>query len=203
MQGRADYPLSERGGEQARLLSRWVRHQGLSWEGAYCSPLLRARQTAEQLCAGSKRPAPVTEPELVEIGAGRLEGLDAEQLRARHPGFFERKVGDTGDFSAFGGESYTQVQQRLERLIDRLVERHGAQDAAVLLVGHGGLNFQLLKRLVCQPVPPVCLVRMGNCSATLVRMSDRRGTYLGELVWHVPIELMGGEAGEGIGAVFH
>ena len=62
----------------------------------------------------------------------------------------------------------------------------------------GGFNFQLLKRLVCRPVPRTCIVRMGNCSATLVRLRDVRGTFMGELIWHVPVELMGGQSLEGV-----
>jgi hypothetical protein len=38
---------------------------------------------------------------------------------------------------------------------------------------------------------------MGNCGVTLVRMTERRGTYHGELVLHVPNELMGGRASAG------
>jgi broad specificity phosphatase PhoE len=72
----------------------------------------------------------------------------------------------------------------------------------VLIVGHGGINFQLLKLLICEPVPRVCILRMGNCGVTLVRMRERRGRYLGELVWHVPLELMGAAAGEGVSSVF-
>ena len=65
----------------------------------------------------------------------------------------------------------------------------------MLLVGHGGINFQLLKLMICEPVPRVCIVRMGNCSATLVRLRQRRDRYIGEVAWHVPIELMGGRIG--------
>ncbi|HEV8248129.1 MAG TPA: hypothetical protein VGP93_20280, partial [Polyangiaceae bacterium] len=54
----------------------------------------------------------------------------------------------------------------------------------------GGFHFQLLKLLVCEPVPRVCIVRMSNCAATLVRLRERHGVFRGELVWHVPIELM-------------
>jgi hypothetical protein len=43
---------------------------------------------------------------------------------------------------------------------------------------------------------------MGNCSATLVRMRERRGKYLGELSWHVPLELIGFDSGEGSAGIF-
>ena len=38
---------------------------------------------------------------------------------------------------------------------------------------------------------------MGNCTVTHVRLRERRGVYMGEVAWHVPIELMGGESSEG------
>ena len=44
--------------------------------------------------------------------------------------------------------------------------------------------------------------RFGNCSATLVVMRERRGTWLGEIAWHLPIELMGGASGDGTAALF-
>jgi hypothetical protein len=37
---------------------------------------------------------------------------------------------------------------------------------------------------------------MGNCSLTHVRLRERRGTFIGEVVAHVPVELMGGGARE-------
>ena len=69
-------------------------------------------------------------------------------------------------------------------------------------MAHGGLNFHLVKALVCAPVPRVMSLKFGNCTATLVRMRERRGLYLGEIVFHVPVDLLGAVSGEGLVGVY-
>jgi len=192
MQGRTDLPLTERGRRQARALAGWLKGQGLGFEATYASPLLRAWETAEILSGAGSVPAPVAEPLLAELHAGALEGVTFADIAAQFPSYMERGVGGIGDFEEFGGESYDDVQARAVELRRRLEALYRESEARVVCVGHGGLNFQLLKLCICDPVPRVCIVRMGNCSATLVRFRLRRGTYLGEIAWHVPVELMGG-----------
>jgi broad specificity phosphatase PhoE len=202
MQGRKDSPLSNRGREQARQLAGWLGQTGVAWDAAYCSPLRRAAETAEIVCSALGVAPPTEEPDLAEISAGSLEGMNRSEIAERHPEFVERAIMDLADFAAFGGEGYAEVQARVERLLERFAERHRAADERVLVVAHGGINFQLVKALVCRPVPRVCIVRMGNCSATQVRLRERRGTFMGELVWHVPIELMGEVGSADTGAIF-
>jgi len=191
MQGRSDFPLTELGRNQARRLGAWLGALGLSWHSHYASPLKRAWETAEIVRALADLPEPVPEPALAEIHAGALEGQTFREILVRFPSYAKRGVGGIGDFEEFGGEGYDAVQQRVGELYRRLVARHRDQGQRVLCVGHGGLNFQLLKQLICDPVPRVCIVRMGNCTATLVRFRERRGTFMGEIVWHVPVDLMG------------
>jgi probable phosphoglycerate mutase len=201
MQGRSDFPLTARGREQAQRLSAWLDAQGIAWDRLYASPLQRAWATAEVL-AGDRGGTPHVEPELREVFAGALEGLTFEEIAIRFPRYAARKVNELGDFSEFGGESYESVQARARGFYAKIEAEHRAAADRITVVGHGGFNYQLLKMLVCEPVPRVCIVRMGNCSATLVRLRERRGTYMGELVWHVPVELMGGTSGEGAARLF-
>ena len=202
MQGSRDYALSERGREQARRLARWLNANGIGWDSAHCSPLARARETAALLVELTGQPAAELEPDLAELRAGALEGLTRGEIAESFPAFLNRAVTDLGDFSEFGGEGYDEVQVRARRLLEKLERAHRAAERRVLLVGHGGINFEILKLLICEPVPRVCIVRMGNCGATLVRLRDRRGSYMGEVVWHVPVELMGGDTDEGAGSLF-
>lgn len=201
MQGHSDFELTERGRQQAHRLAGWLAAQDQAWDHVYASPLKRAYATAEILAEDSGRPLR-SEPALREIHAGALEGLTFQEIAARFPRYLERRVTELGDFSEFGGESYESVQARARALFEKLSAEHRAAEQRIVLVGHGGFNFQLLKLLVCEPVPRVCIVRMDNCSATLLRMRERRGSYMGEIVWHVPIELMGGSAGEGAARLF-
>jgi 2,3-bisphosphoglycerate-dependent phosphoglycerate mutase len=202
MQGRLDLGLSERGRAQARRLAGWLSERNFGWSTAWTSPLARAAETAKLIAELTGQPPAVPEPDLAEIDAGSLEGLNRAQIIKRHPDFMKRPVTDLSDFAEFGGESYAEVQARAERLRGKLFRLHEGQLERVALVGHGGMNFQLLKLLICEPVPRVCIVRMGNCTATLVRVRERRGHLMGEVAWHVPVELMGGESAEGAGSLF-
>jgi len=194
MQGSSDFPLTERGRTQARALAAWLGSQGLGLQATYASPLRRAWETAEILSANGAAPPPIPEPRLREIHAGALEGVTFTGIAEQFPTYMQRGVGGIGDFAEFGGESYDDVQRRALELRQSLEALHRATEGRVLLVGHGGLNFQLLKLCICDPVPRVCIVTMGNCSATLVRFRLRRGSYLGAIGWHVPVELMPGGA---------
>ena len=200
--GHSDYPLSELGVEQAKRVASWLSATGIAWDAAYSSPLSRALSTARIICDKTGRNGPELDPDLSEISAGELEGLTRDEVEARYPSFVDRKVTDLGDFSEYGGESYDAVQIRVERLVDRLLSRHRDPGHRVLLVGHGGLHFQLVKFLVCLPVPRVCILKMGNCTATLLHLTERRKTFMGEVVWHIPIELMGGKGWDRVGALF-
>jgi len=206
MQGSRDFPLSALGREQAARAGVFLASHG-PFAATYTSPLERAFETARMIVvAQGVRPEPVVDEDLPEIGAGMLEGMNEAEIRAAHPVFMERSLTRTGDFSDYGGESYADVQARLKRLMVRLEARHRDARDRVLLVGHGGFHYQLAKALLCEPVPRVCILKMGNCTARLLRLQERRGLYLAELVFHVPVELMGGSAlpasGEGAARLF-
>jgi len=197
LQGTVDSPLTPLGRAQAARLGAWLKARGLRWNAAYASPLARARDTAQILAEKTGYPAPLLDEDLREIGAGGLEGLTREEIFRKHPRFIERGITDLGDFEEFGGESNAAVQLRVARVLARMQERHRVPADLVLLVAHGGIHFQIAKAAICVPVPRVCILHFGNCSATLLRFRDRRGTYMAEVSFHVPIELMGGEPSDG------
>jgi broad specificity phosphatase PhoE len=202
LQGRIDSPLSERGCDQARRLAAWLTAQGISWDAAYSSTLERAAETGRIVCAERGLPAPLLQPDLREIAAGDLEGMTRQEMEERFPAFLDREITDLGDFAEFGGESYEDVQRRVRRVLSDLEQRHRDPPQTVLLVAHGGINFQLVKAVTCIPVPRVNIIRWGNCTATFLQFRERRGLYMAEVLWHVPVELMGGGSSEGSSTVF-
>jgi len=202
MQGQHDYPLSTAGEEQARLLGGWLRRAGFQFDAVYSSPLTRALTTARSLAAELGLAEPELAPELSEIHAGRLQSLTRDEIAESHPGFMQRAVTELGDFSEYGGESYDDVQARVKSLLLRWQAKHREAAHRILAVAHGGTNFHLIKALVCEPVPRVMSLKFGNCTATLVRMRERRGHYLGEVVFHLPVDLLGAATGEGMVGVF-
>lgn len=202
LQGHADAPLTPRGREQATLLGDWLRARDLRWQAAYASPLARARETARIIAERASFLEPVLDPDLREVSVGSLEGLNRETLGTRHPTFLERAITDLGDFGEYGGETYDDVQVRVQRFLARLSDAHRESADRVLVVAHGGINFQLVKAAICIPVPRVCILAWGNCTTTLLRFRYRRGAFIGEVAWHLPIELIGGESAAAINRVF-
>lgn len=202
LQGHVDSPLTDLGRAQAARVGRWLKARGVRWTAAYASPLARARDTAAIIAEQSGYPAATLDDDLKEVGVGRLEGFTRDEIIRKHPQFIDRQITDLGDFSEFGGESYDEVQARVGRVLSRLEARHRAGSDVILVVAHGGINFQLVKAAVCVPVPRVCIIHWGNCTASLLRFRDRRATYMAEVAWHVPLELMGGEPAEHSTGVF-
>lgn len=206
MQGRFDSPLSDRGRAQARALGAFLGRIGFRWERALSSPLKRAFETAQIAAAAAGGAAPEAEPDLAEVAAGALEGLSVSEIGEQYPSYPARRLDELGDFAEYGGESYADIQERVGVLVARLIglsgfphlaqapdgvaSAEGGEPRRLLLVGHGGFNFHLVKHLICVPVPRICVLRMDNCCATLVRLRRRRGMQIGEVVWHVPVELM-------------
>jgi len=202
MQGQRDYPLSALGERQATSLARFLKASGLSFDAAYTSPLTRARATAQLLTSVLGLADAEIAAELSELHAGELQGLTQAEIAERFPGFLQRGITELGDFSEYGGESYGDVQARVRALVARWHARHRTAAHRVIAVAHGGTNFHLVKALVCEPVPRVMSLKFGNCTATLVRMRERRGHYLGEVVFHLPVDLLGAASGEGLVGVF-
>jgi probable phosphoglycerate mutase len=202
MQGQRDYPLSEAGQRQAAQLGRFLNSAGMSFDAAYTSPLTRARSTALALTTALGMPEAELAPELTELHAGSLQGLTQPEIAQAFPAFMSRALTELGDFSDYGGESYDDVQLRVRLLVERWQSRHRTSAHRILAVAHGGTNFHLVKALVCDPVPRVMSLKFGNCTATLVRMRERRGKYHGEVVFHLPVDLLGAASGEGLVGVF-
>ena len=194
LQGSSDFPLTEKGRDQARRLGAWLRHQAFEIDATYCSPLLRAKETAAIAVEAAGLPTPTELADLTEIHAGSLENLTREEIIAAHPDYADRPLSSLGDFSDYGGESYPALMARVGRVAELLMERHRASEHKVLVVAHGGFNFHFTKSLICDPVPRLCVLRWGNCTATLLRMRERRGQFIAELTWHITNELMASAA---------
>jgi len=190
LQGQRDYPLTRRGRAQAHALAVWSQRVGLSWDAAYCSPLSRAKETAEIIVQARASAPPTVIADLAEFDAGALQGLLHHQIRERFPEFFARDLSEYADYARWGGESYDDIVARVGRVRAFVEARHRKSAERVLIVGHGGFGTEVVKHLVCAPAPRSFNVKFGNCTAILVRMSERFQTYVGQMLWQVPVEHM-------------
>lgn len=99
-QGSLDSPLTERGVKQAVAAGRALRQLLVARRDVVleCSPLGRARRTAEILCRelGWPETAIVIQPLLAELRQGTWEGLTPPEIDARYPGARAARERDKG-----------------------------------------------------------------------------------------------------------
>ncbi|HEX5898817.1 MAG TPA: histidine phosphatase family protein [Solirubrobacteraceae bacterium] len=134
--GRTDIPLTDKGREVARALR--ARLEGRSFALVLCSPLSRARETAQ--LAGLEPSA--LDDDLLEWDYGEYEGLTTPEIRAQRPDWYLWRDG------APGGESPDDAAARCDRVIARLRSTEG--DVAV--VAHGHVLRAIAARWVDAPV---------------------------------------------------
>jgi len=97
-----------------------------------CSPLGRARQTAEAV-AEATGGSVVTHPGLIETDFGTWEGLTFAEAAQRDPEIHRAWVSDSSKAPP-GGESFDIVHHRVRRVRDELISTHGG--ATIILVSH-------------------------------------------------------------------
>jgi broad specificity phosphatase PhoE len=210
-QGRIDMPLTARGREQAAIAGRWLARLGVQPKAVYASPLRRAWETAEIVIRQFQPElGPFTlheEPDVIEYHAGHAEGLTEAQMVERFPSYEHRTLDERGCWAEFGGESYDDVQTRLQRFIDRIssdvlgggsapVPDYGQAGSAgpagrdVICVSHGGSLYQLLKLWCGWPAPRHYFTRISNCTCFKLALRDMGGHLGAELQFMIPVDLM-------------
>ena len=124
------------------------------------SPRVRARSTA----ALAGYPDAVVDEDLCEWDYGSYEGLTRSQIADLDPGW-EVWTGPTPD-----GESPGEVEQRLDRVIDRVVRAEGD----VLVFSHGHLSRALAARWIGQPLRLGASLQLGTAAVSV--LGRDRGT---------------------------
>jgi broad specificity phosphatase PhoE len=123
--GRSDIPLTDRGREEARDAARTL--EGWNLVRAYCSPLVRARETAEIV-----EPACgiVIDRNLLEWDYGEFEGETTPETRERITGW------SVWTHPITGGETYDEVGERADEFLRRLDVEVPSGNAVVFAHGH-------------------------------------------------------------------
>jgi len=141
-QGQADYPLTERGRQQAQALAdRWLA-EGRTFDCILTSPLKRARETAD-IIAGALGMPVESDPIWEERNIGEVAGMTGEEVNQRFPDRdfitpFAAIVGDQGEGD---WELYLRAGQALHGLLQR-------EPGKYLVVSHGGLLNQVMYAVV-------------------------------------------------------
>ena len=138
--GREDVPLDEVGLEQAERTAQRIAAQ---WRpvAVYCSPLSRARATAEAIARRCGLPAQI-HPGLVDIDYGRWQGMSPAEAERQFPHRVRCWYRGSGGARPPGGESLADVQSRCLKAVREMACAH--PDQAIVAVGHTVVNRLIL-----------------------------------------------------------
>jgi broad specificity phosphatase PhoE len=109
-QGQGPVPLNDTGRAQAaQLAERALTHGFLE---LWCSPLLRARETAD-IVAGRIGLQPKEDPRLMETETGEWTDRSFAEIREEFPDAFAAFLAGDPDFGFPGGESFAEQSVRV------------------------------------------------------------------------------------------
>jgi len=180
LQGRREFPLTERGLAQAQALAE--RLVSLPLSAVYSSPVGRAIQTAEVIAAEACLDV-IAEPRLQEYDFGEaVSGLTWREIREQQPDIIEAFRSGRSDFPAYPGEEgRAAFQDRVRAAIRDVAERHEG-DGRVAVITHAGpitlFLFDVLGREYQRPIPFV----LDNASITTVEVNNGARSHVPPMI---------------------
>jgi probable phosphoglycerate mutase len=142
VQGHLNIPLSELGRRQAAALAEVSR--GFAAEAIFCSPLQRARETAEPIAAALALPLR-EEPGLIEIKVGIFQGHSRNELDRICPAEYARWRSGDPDYVVPGGESRRALMQRGREVLVAIAQ---CDYGRAIVVSHGAILAAAFKSLL-------------------------------------------------------
>jgi len=159
LQGRTDIPLNDEGRKMAEEAA--LEYKDIHFDICYCSPLVRAQETARLLLAGRNVPI-ITDDRLIEMCFGDYEGVDNV---FKHPEWAVYKFfKDTENYKATNGaESIEELYERTGDFLRSVVKKDLEDGKDVLIVGHGAMNNSLICQVRKIPVKDFWTIEIPNC----------------------------------------
>ena len=180
LQGRQEFPLTERGLAQAHALSE--RLVSLPLSAVYSSPVGRAMQTADVIASKACLDV-IEEPRLQEYGFGEaVSGLTWQEIREKQPAVIEAFRSGGADFPAYPGEEgRAAFQERVRAAMRDISERHEGRESVAVITHAGPITlflFDVLGREYRRPIPFV----LDNASITTVEVNNGAGSHIPRLI---------------------
>jgi broad specificity phosphatase PhoE len=141
--GSVNIEISEEGKFQVGRLAERLADDSIA--AVYCSPLVRAVQTAEILASPHQLPL-IHEEGLREIHHGHWEGMRRADVESQFPEEYAAWEEDPFTFAPEGGEAGVNVIARALPVIRKIVLEHGGQN--VIVVAHKATLRLLISSLL-------------------------------------------------------
>ena len=159
--------LSDEGRRQADAAAERIGKIG-KIAAVYCSPITRARETAQPIGRVVKRALRI-DRDLADLDIGEWTGMSLKQA-ARRPEW-ETVQRSPSTFRFPGGESFPEMQTRMTTALGRIVARHPGQ--IVVAVSHADPIKAAVAQALGTPLDLFQRIMIAPASVTVV--SYRRG----------------------------
>ena len=163
LQGRTYIPLNEEGRRMAEKAAEEYRHIRL--DECWCSPLIRARETAEILLRG--RGVPIrTDERLQEMSFGDYEGQENSFSIPDCPVNIIFKEPEKYTESVGGAETFDELFARTGSVLREVIDPLMKAGKDVLIVGHGAMNLSIISQIRNLPRKEFWSTGIENCKMT-------------------------------------
>ena len=156
--GSTDVALNDTGIKQAHELTQRIQY--MTFDAVVSSPMLRARQTADIVCASLNMQYIIYE-QFTERNMGVYEGLTRDEAKVRYPHLWNRQCTSKPDDAPDGGETLRQACSRIDDGIKLL--RKDFNNKTILLICHG-FAARAVHRYCCDlSFEEMASFVLGNC----------------------------------------
>lgn len=159
LQGRTNIPLNENGRTMAAEASE--KYADIHFDVCFCSPLVRARETAEIFLKGRDIEI-ITDDRLKEMSFGIYEGIqnsfDIPDCPVNVLFWTPEKYGGVE-----GGETLEELYARTGEFLRDKVYPLIEEGKDVLIIGHGAMNSSILCQVKNVPVADFWKAGIKNC----------------------------------------
>lgn len=160
LQGRTDIPLNEEGREMARQAAKEYKEVPL--DVCYCSPLSRAKETAELLLENRNIPI-IFDNRLLEMSFGEYEGIEKSFDIPDCPVNVIFKEPEKYVASVGGAETFQELFARTGEFLEEVVKPQLAQGKNILIVGHGAMNSSIVCQMKGLPIEQFWSAGLSQC----------------------------------------
>lgn len=169
--GQCDLPLLPEGELQADSSRARLAH--IPFTFACCSPLLRARQTAQRILQDRQPSLPLhTLFDLREISLGAWDGQSKHWVQQHYPQEWEARGKDMANNPPPQGESYADLARRVVPAFTKVCEQ-ARQHPASLLVAHQAVNRVIIAHLQSVPLAQLNSIAQPACALTRIQIDGQ------------------------------
>jgi alpha-ribazole phosphatase len=159
--GSLDVGLSETG--RAQIAAVWEFLKDEKVEAIYCSPRLRAFESATRRSRAGLETCPTVLQDLREIDFGDFEGLTYDEIAERYPDLYCQWMESPTEVQFPNGECFAGMRARVLAAFDEIRREH--ENETIAIVSHGGVNRILIAWAL--QIPNHCLFRIAQDYAAL------------------------------------